>query len=876
MKQIQIKNLVLVFLFLLPIFMMAQTITGTVKDENGVAIPYINIIEKGTTNKTTTGKDGAFSLRVSILPTTISANAIGFVEKNVEITNTNAVSIIIKEENLNFEKELGAGNAKSRTVLDSPSPIDFINSKDFTKSGKITLNELLTYKSASYNATNQTHADITTHYDIADLRGLGPSRMLVLVNGKRKNLSAITHINDTQGKGEVGTDMTSIPTSAIDYIEVLRDGASAIYGSDAIAGVINIVLKKNTDYTTAAINSGITSSGDGFEIGGDINGTFTNKKGGYINYTFNLQHQGFTDRAGEPGAESLFNTSGYAGASQWIKDNPDLGMTVGQPEIRTGNVYFNGTLPFKNGKGELYGSVGGGLRSGKSFTLYNAPYMMDDPYYVFHNNGEAYNGFQPKLTTDIVDNMDIFGVKFNAGKFKIDMSGTFGFNSVDIKVDDSYNPDVFVTPTNYDPLDPNSPQLTAPSEFESGAYHFSNIIGNVDVKRSFKKANIAIGAEYKQERFKVIAGEIESWFNNGTAYFNGISVKNKLTKDRNSFGLYANLDFDITKDFLIGAAARYDSYSDIGANTSYKVNARYKLGDKGAIRASYGTGFRAPALQQNFTNYTQNGTTLLINNAQRANLGIPDLEAETSTNINVGAIFKPMKNVSLSVDVYKITVDNRVMLSSDLGADSNTAQINNVEQLLASENVGSIRFFTNALDTETQGVDLTVAYNNIRFKKGVLGFNLGVNWNDTKIVGEVKTPNSLSAYNILNRTDKNRVDLSRPAVKGLLGINYEQEKFNVTLNNTLFGPVTWQHPTDYKKDQTFGGKVITDIVLGYKLYDWMKINLIVNNALNVYPDEIDTKGDQITSLGGRYKYAPQLNQFGFLGTQIRGGFTFQF
>ncbi len=857
--------------------MIAQTITGTVKDENGVAIPYINIIEKGTTNRTLTDKDGAFTLRLSILPTTISANAIGFVEKEVKITNTDAISIVLKEENLDFEKRLSTGNgAKSRTVLDSPNPIDFINSKDFSKSGKITLNELLTYKSPTYNATNQTHADATTHYDIADLRGLGPSRMLVLVNGKRKNLSAITHINDTQGKGEVGTDMTSIPTAAIDYIEVLRDGASAMYGSDAIAGVINIVLKKSTDITTATINSGITSSGDGFEVGGDINGTFTHKtNGGKVNYTISLQHQEHTDRAGEPGVDTIFNTGTYPGANQWIKDNPDLGMTVGQPDMNTGNVYFNGTLPFKNGKGELYGSVGGGIRRGSSFTLYNTPYMMDDPYHVFHENGEAYNGFQPRLRTDIVDNMDIFGVKFNAGKFKIDASGTFGFNSVDFKVTDSYNPDVFITPTNYDPADPNSPQLTAPSEFESGAYHFNNIIGNVDATRTFKKANIALGVEYKKERFKTKAGEIESWFNNGTAYFNGISVKNKLTEDRNSFGLYANANFDVTTNFLIGAAARYDNYSDVGSNVSYKVNARYKLGDKGAIRASYGTGFRAPALQQIFTNYTQNNTTLLVNNAQRKALGIPDLEAETATNINIGTILKPMKNVSVSIDVYKISVDNRVMLSSDLGADNNI-QVNNVEQLLASENVDNIRFFTNALDTETQGIDLTASYSNIRFKQGVLGFNLAVNWNDTKIIGDVKTPNSLSNYTILNRTDKNRVDLSRPAVKGLLGINFEQEKFNVTLNNTLFGPVTWQHPTDYKKDQEFGGKVITDIVLGYKLYDWMKINLVVNNALNVYPDEVDTKGDAMTDLGGRFKYAQQVNQFGFLGMQIRGGFTFQF
>ncbi len=873
MKRIQ-KNLVLVFTIFLPLFIIAQTITGIVKDKNGKLLPYINVIEKGTTNSAITDKDGAFSLRISILPTKLNAYAVGYVVKEIAITNTNALTITIEEENLGINEVLSVGSrAKSRTTLDAPVPIDFISSKEFGTSGKITLNQLLAYKSPSYNATNQTHADVTTHYDIADLRGLGSSRMLVLVNGKRKNLSAITHINNTQGKGEVGTDMTSIPIAAIDHVEILRDGASAIYGSDAIAGVINIILKKKTDFTTASVNTGITSKGDGFEIGADINGTFTNKKGAYVNYTLNLQRQEYTDRAGEPKAENIFNPS-TIGANQWINENADLGMTIGQPEMSTGNVYFNGAMPFKNGKGELYASIGGAIRKGESFTFYNAPYMVGDPNNLFHNVGETYNGFQPRIITSIIDNMDVFGVKFDAGKFKIDVSGTFGINTVDLKVSNSLNPDILITPTNYDPLDPNSPQPTGPTEFESGAYHFNNTIGNIDISRNFNKLNLAVGAEYKKETFKIIAGELESWFGNGTQFFTGINPDNRLKEDRNSFGAYLNLDADVSDNFLVGAAVRFDNYSDVGSNVSYKANARYKLGDLGVIRASYGTGFRAPALQQMYTNYTQNNSSLLLNTAQRARLNIGDLEAETATNINVGFTLKPIENVVVSIDVYKINVDNRVMLSDDLGFDTN-AQTNAVEQLLIDEEVDSMRFFTNALDTETQGVDLNISYKNIRLSKGVLGFNLGVNWNDTKITGE-KTQNTLVNQVILNRTNKNRVDLSRPAVKGSLTINYEQERFKVSLNNTLFGPITWQHPTTYTRDQTFSGKTITDIVLGYKLYDWMKINIAVNNVLNVYPDEIDNKGDVMTDTGGRFTYAPQLNQFGFLGMQLRGGVSFQF
>ncbi len=875
MKQIQIKNAVLFILFLVPLFIVAQTITGTVKDENGELLPFANVIEQGTSNGTTTDIDGNFTLRISILPTTLIVNSLGYNEVILPITTTAAVTVNLKEESLGLDEVVITGNrAKARTILDSPVPIDNINAAELVASGKVTVEEMLTYKIPSYNSTNQTVSDATAHFDPADLRGLGPSRTLVLINGKRKNQSALVYINDTPGKGEVGTDMKSIPAAAIARIEVLRDGASAQYGSDAIAGVINIILKKDVKHITANIHTGITTQGDGLEVGADINGAYSNEKGAYVNYTVGLRHQQHTNRAGEPGKDDLFGVPANDPTwGQWLSDNPDLGMTVGQPDMNTGEIMLNGAIPFNNDKGEFYATMSATLRKGKSFALYRTPYWVSDPHNLLHNPADDYNGFQPTFETNISDNMDILGAKFEAGKFNVDVSATYGVNKVEYIIGNTLNPDM---------------GALSPTQFEAGGYRFSNLIGNVDVSRSFDKISVIFGAEYKVENFKSIAGEPASYFGGGAQSFPGVSPNDRLTKKRGSFGAYANVDYDITKAFLIGGAVRFENYDDFGNNTSYKINGRYKFGNTATVRASYSTGFRAPSLHQvylrNIQTLVSGGTVSnqgTFNNVDpiiRNGLGVPQLKAETSTNYTLGVTVKPIRNVSLSLDYYSVAINDRVLFTGEVGFDSDPLTTNPVEAILVANDITSLKFFTNAVNTETQGIDFVASYNNIRFPKGKLGFNLALNWNETKIVDEITTPSLLAAngYDIFNRKEASRIESSRPKIKGMFGVNYEQEKFNIHLNNTYFGEVTWQHAADPTKDQTFAGKVITDVVFGYDFYKWLRFNLTVNNLLNVYPDEIDTKGDAVTDLGGRFKYPWEVNQFGFLGTKLKAGFTFKF
>jgi len=893
MKQkLLFKKLLFFCAFLLPLSILAQTITGKITDDNGNAIPFASIIEKGTTNGTTSDGDGNFSLSVKKLPVTIAVSSLGFTSKELEVTDaSNAVNVSLAEDGVGLDEVVVTGNrAKPRTILDSPVPIDNVSAKELSSSGQISIDQMLTYKIPSYNSTNQTISDATAHFDPAELRGLGPSRTLVLVNGKRKNLSALVYINDTPGKGEVGTDMKSIPTAAIDHVEVLRDGASAQYGSDAIAGVVNIILKKDVEYSTININSGITTEGDGFNFGADFNSSIDITGGGYLNYTLGFYKQEHTNRAGTPGFDSLFGVQADDPAfGDWLGRNPDLGMTIGQPDIDKVDFMVNAGIPFKNGKGEFYAFAGITMRNGKSFALYRAPYWVQDPFNLLHEAGTEYQGFQPTFETDITDNIDGLGVKFELGKFDVDLSGTFGMNSVDYTIGNTLNPDL---------------GAESPTRFDAGAYAFKNLLANLDVSRNFGDVGITFGAEVRREDFTVKAGESASYIGGGAQSFPGLQPSNALSEGRSSVGAYFGAEWDATEDFLIGGAVRYEDFSDFGDNTSWKVNARYKLGDKGAIRGSYSTGFRAPALHQIYLSNIQTlvsggtvsnqGTFNNVDPVIREGLGVPQLKAETATNISAGITYKITNDFSLSLDYYNVKVDDRVLFTGEIGFDGDDLTTNPVEAILNDFNVTSLKFFTNAVNTETGGIDFVANYSNIEVGSGNLNLLLAANYNNTEIVGEIATPQLLAenGYEIFNRKEESRITSARPKLKGTLGLDYSINKFSASLNNTYFGEVTWQHfnnglngadfgngplPTDDEDfDQTFAGKVITDLVLNYAFSDKISASITANNLLNVYPDEIDTKGDFVTDLGGRFKYPWEVNQFGFLGTVLKAGITFRF
>jgi len=867
------KKIVLLLLFFASInFAQKQIVTGKVTSyETGEPLVGVNILVKNTATGTATDENGLFRLVVKKLPVTLVFSSIGYQKQNVAIKENKFLNVSLREDVYSSEDVVVVGTRfKPRTSITSPVPIDNIKLKDLYFTAQVSLDKMLHYTVPSFNSTQQTISDATAHFDPADLRGLGPSRTLVLINGKRKNPSALVYINDTPGKGDVGVDMKSIPVSAIKRIEILRDGASAQYGSDAIAGVINIILNNETDKTSINTYSGITQKGDGFQYGANMNSGFKIGETGFINVSLGYLDQDETNRAGEPGVDGLFgpifgDQSLIDGTNPWIQKHKDLGMHVGLPKITSANIYYNSEVGIDDDS-RLYSYGGVVYRTGLSYALYRAPYWIPDNYFLHHKKGTEYEGFQPTFGTDIYDAQWTTGFKSKKFGWNYDISYAFGSNSVDYNIGNTLNLDM---------------GAASPTEFYAGGYRFMNNIINFDAsKLLYDKIYFSFGAEFRRENFIAVQGEEASYFGSGAQSFPGLQPQNAVDAKRTNVGAYVDLSSDITNNLLIGAAARYEKYSDFGTNLTYKANARLKTNDsRYSLRGSISTGFRAPSLHQiylsNIQTLVSGGTisnqgTFNNNSPVLRKLGVNKLKDENSFNISLGAAARPIDELTLSVDFYQINVNDRIVYSSSIASsDTNTT----VGQILKANNITSLKFFINAVDTKTQGVDIVAHY-----KLDKLELHTAATFAKHSIVGKIKTPSVLQndGIDIFDRKEQSRILTARPNTKVLLGFSYDLNPFDVGLSGTYFGPVTWQHASDPNKDQTFSGKVILDLNASYKISKEITLSLLVNNLLDTYPDVIDTKGDFVTDLGGRFKYPWEVNQFGFNGRVFLATLNFNF
>jgi len=682
------------------------------------------------------------------------------------------------------------------------------------------------------------------------------------------------YLNRTPGKGEVGVDLKSIPVAAIKRVEVLRDGAAAQYGSDAIAGVINIILKKDANYSTFTTNTGLTSKGDGFHFDSAINTGLAFGKGGVANITVGYSTQSETNRAGKPGVSDL-PANPLPNWVSWAQKNPDLGMHVGQPDENKKDLSVNISHPIgKNAEFYTYHIYTD--RYGKSFAYYRARYGRQS---IVGNSGfltrpEDFQGYQPTFETKINDYMDVIGVKFDLSKdWKADASMTYGANKVLYTVNNSVNRDHL------------KDYGTSPTTFHPGGYRLQNVIANLDLTGNLSdKVSVAMGLENKKEYFTAYQGDPLSYYKGGSDSFAGIKPAEAGTWSRSNIAAYGQMDYDITDDFLIGVAGRYEDYTYAGSNFSWKIDSRYKLGDKGAIRASYSTGFRAPTLHQRFLTNSQYiivaGSnqpllqgTLANNNAAVKALGVPNLFNETSKNISAGITYKLSNHLYASFDYYQIKVNNRILFSSQLRAlDGNLDGSDPVEQILMANNVVAVQFFINAGNTKTTGADIVLNYKN----EGGFEANLAANFNSTTI-DAINTPPILAAggYNIFAREERGLITNSRPKSKIILGMNQRVDKWEFGLDNTMFGKVTITHPQSGGVDQALGSKLVTDLRIVYNFTNKFSFHTNVNNLFNVYQDKTNPNTNTAQA-GTRFIYSSEVQQMGQLGTTFTMGLNYQF
>lgn len=767
-----------------------------------------------------------------------------------------------------------------RTKLESTVPVDVINLEKIQKSSpQTTVQDLLNYVIPSFNSVRQSASDGTEHIDPITLRGLGPDQVLVLVNGKRRHTTSMVNYQNTVGNGSVGTDLSTIPVIAIDRIEILRDGAAAQYGSDAIAGVINIILKKDSGVSVNA-NYGISGRNDGETYQTGVNfGTSLGEDKSYINLSLQLNYKGKTTRTQNHNLDIFGKNFAYDFAddpsgARALDDNiinqrglsrDDFNLQIGDAQIKQAQLFFNAEYPFSD-HFKLYSFGGFSLKEGEGFGFRRLPSETSNVVASIYPNG-----FQPIIASKIYDISYAVGTKYTANGWLIDLSNTFGSNTF-----------------NYNVKNTNNASLGAksPTSFYAGAHEFLQNTINLDVSKNLNRFNLAFGGEFRFEEYQIKSGEEASYAQydrngsiavpgsnvlgaGGSQSFIGFSPDNALKKSRNSKALYADVSYDLDKKLNVDLAARFENYSDFGNTLNGKLAVRYEFINNYAIRGAIGTGFRAPSLQQQYFNnsyadFSTSGSGIVNkgifrNDSETAKaLGFDKLKQETSFNGSLGFTLKPADKLFITLDGYFIKVKDRIVITSNV-----------VDPILDQYNVESGRFFGNAIDTETKGVDLVITYD-WKLGSGALNASLAGNYNETKIT-DFHFPQGLKASqnDYFGPDQINIIESLSPKAKATLGLNYSINKLNFLVRNTYFGKVT-RDGYPFGKVQEFDPKIITDISVGYYISKHVNLTIGANNLLDVLPDL------QIyeNSYYGVFKYAPV--QMGTLGSYFFGRVNFKF
>ena len=858
------KNTCLLLMLLFTAVAVSQT-TGVVKDNNGNPLPGASVTIKGTTVGTTTDFDGVFSINAN-QGDVIQISYVGFETQEIDFTG-DALTVTL-QEGLSLDEVLVTGNrSKPRTAIDSAVPIDNIRTADIMNVGEASIERALTFAIPSFNAQDQAISDATAGFAPADIRGLGPSRTLVLINGKRVNQQSQAYLNRTPGKGEVGVNLKSIPIAAVERIEVLRDGASSQYGSDAMAGVMNFILKKDSAFSTLNASTGITSAGDGFQFNIDYNTTLPFGNGGRVNLTLAYTDQERTNRAGAPGTSSFDTATARQNEIDFAIKDPTLGMIIGRPDLKQKNLFVNITHPLGKNS-EFYTTHGYTDRWNRSFAYYRFPGWRRDVADAgfLTNKPEDFVGYHPTFEGEIKDHFNVLGFDLDLGNdWQLDLSVTHGKNSIDYTVNRSVNRDYLAA------------EGWSPTTFRPGGYAFSNVIENADLTKTFsEKVSFSAGLEYKQEKFEAFKGDPFSRYGGGSDSFAGIAEEQEGEWKRNNFALYSGLDIDFSDKFLATVAGRFENFSDVGSNFSWKVASRYKLSNTTAIRGSISTGFRAPSLHQQKLSNTQyiivagSSEPLLQGTIQNGTpearaLGIQDLFPETSLNFTAGITFGNRNGFSGSLDFYNIKVNDRVLFTSQIQGASGSQ----LEKDLLDAGVVAIQAWINAGNTNTTGVDFV-----LNWRKDHLNLGLTGNFNTTSI-DSIDTPKELQGVEIFSHKEASLITSSRPKSKISLTADYSADKFEFGLYNTNFGKVTIAHDgNDPKFDQVLSSKLVTDLRVTYKFTTQLSLTGILNNAFDVFPDI--TNQNTGTTSDGRFLYSSQVSQHGQLGRNYSLNLAYKF
>jgi iron complex outermembrane receptor protein len=932
----------LMLVALLPGTVLAQVkrITGKIVASNQEAIQGVNVLVKGTSKGAITDSQGEFSLEAA--PTnTLVISFIGFKSKEVRVGASTTLAITLDEDASQLTELVVTGTRNTgRTILETPVPVDVISIKDIMGDlPQIDLAQMLAFVAPSFNAVRNQGGDLDSHVDPIQLRNLAPNQTLVLVNGKRRHSSSLLITTTAVGSPSTSVDMMTIPAASIDRVEILRDGAAAQYGSDAVAGVINIILKKGTNKLTSSLTGGgylnsggqagnLTSAGkpDGFNYQFDANYGFKIGDKGFLNLTGQITQRRptvrpfvndwqiyddtylnnlRTDKYGRPiitnpeliSAQAAGNSSlisslktqdGLLSARNYTP--ADFAVYAGMPGITLGSTFYNAGYEISPNT-TLYSFGGISYKYLKGFSCYyRRPGQTDRFNYLLYPNG-----FRPQLTTNTGDVSTTTGIRSKMGEFSVDFSNTFGRNTSQIGMVNTFNASI---------------GANSPVNMNIGTNQFTQNSTNLDFSRYFKDVmsglNVAFGAEMRVENYKIIRGQEESYAYgdagiltataaglligpdgkplqdnsaqpivgaNGqplSAYagqqitiknfaancqcFSGFGPKDERNAFRTTMAAYLDTELEVTRKLLLAAALRVENYSDFGGVSIGKLAARYNVTPNLTIRGSIATGFRAPSLQElNYTHTTTafvpdaNGvpqpldvTTYPTNSTAARALGIKGLKQENSRTYGFGLTYQPMRGFEVTVDAYRVDVDGRIFQTSFFNASEVG---NNYNEVIGG---GEAQFFVNGANVRSEGLEIVGNYTQNLSGKSSLTYSLaGIFSRNTILsrntlnlnVQHLTSEEIVGKY--MSRDVIGQFETGTPRTKLIGSVMYRRGKWDAMLRGSYFGQITALSISADDQgnyyDQTFSPQAILDMSVGYALNRNLKFSVGGSNILDKYP-----------------------------------------
>lgn len=802
-----------------------------------------------------------------------------------------------------------------RSTTDLPVPVDILPFTQLKQSGQTELGNMLQTIAPAFNFSKSAISDGSDVLHPATLRGLGPDQTLVLINGKRRHQASLIHINNSVGRGTAGTDLNAIPLAAIKRIEILRDGATAQYGSDAIAGVINLVLKDDSSQGYGEVSYGKHSAGDGASQQFEFNKSFSLFDEGFINTSFSLSDHQATNRSGQDGsciysgcisiAPKVYLTSN----SDEIKANRQT-FEVGNPEYQQHAAVINTSLRFAGG--ELYGFASYSKRDNSSATFFRTTQHNNTNPQLQDNQATLSHGYLPKIASKIKDASINLGYAFEFGNgTSIDISYTHGGNSINYQTKNSINASYANFLRFHQGLTADDIRATIPRTAHAYDLSLSLQTLNLDIIKDLDWATLAFGFEFRRDHYQVDAGEKYSYFDYdstasqslfdldataGIQGFPGISADSTVNEQRYVRSVYLELEQQFSPDITLNSALRFDDYDGFGSSTNFKIAGNWRSNDWLTYRAAFNTGFRAPSMQQLYFNNTS--TQYLVNDqdqliAQKvatfrndssltSRIGIPALKQESSTNLSLGAIASFSNNVTITLDYYHIAIADRIVLSSGLCLGLNTA----LDQALQAENVEKAQVFLNGADSKTQGIDLITTWQ-YPIAYGKLDFSLAANFTNTKVT-RLFTPkasalNSLPVAQLFSQHDIAIIESWQPNSRISFNVSYQQQNWHLTLTLNRFG----QYSVIDGEKQTYGAEILTDFRAEYQITDNSRFYFGSNNLFNVYPDKntignsgqgsiIDDAGNSVVDSDGVFQYSRRSAPFGYNGAYFYAGLSVNF